>query len=79
MTIGNSQGICIAKTFIEQTGLGEEIEIEVSGNTLVIRPNRPPRSRWGDAFHSLAAVGDDELLDSETIQISRWDDEEWEW
>ena len=77
--IGNSRGIRIPKPLIEQTGITEEVEIEVIGNTLVIRSAHAPRSGWGDAFHSMAAAGDDNLLDPEAVQISSWDEEEWEW
>lgn len=77
--IGNSQGIRIPKLLIEQTGIAEDVEIEVIGNTLVISSAHPARSGWDDAFHSMAAVGDDDLLESPAIQTSSWDEEEWEW
>ena len=77
--IGNSRGIRLPKTLIEQTGIDDEVEIEVSGNTLVIRPANSPRMGWGQAFLEMATVKDDELLDSGSIQLSRWDEEDWEW
>lgn len=36
--IGNSQGIRIPKLLLEQSGLGAEVEVNVEGDHLVIRP-----------------------------------------
>ncbi len=77
--IGNSRGIRIPKLLIEQSGIADEVEIELSGNALVIRSARPPRSGWEDSFRAMAAVGDDTLLDPGSIGATRWDEEEWEW
>lgn len=77
--IGNSQGIRIPKLLLEQAELGEEVELEVRGAQLIIRPVRGPRADWDDAFSKMAVRGDDRLLDAETVSPSRWDDEEWDW
>jgi antitoxin MazE len=76
--IGNSQGIRIPKPVLEQAGLCDEVEIDVRGNTLVIRPARRPREGWDAAFRDMAARGDDALLDRD-LPSSKWDEEEWEW
>lgn len=36
--IGNSQGIRIPRLFLEQSHLGEEVELELQSNQIVIRP-----------------------------------------
>ena len=77
--IGNSQGIRIPKLLLEQAGLGEEVEIEARGGQLVIRPLRGPRADWDDAFSKMAVRGEDQLLDAESINPTRWDTEEWDW
>lgn len=76
--IGNSQGVRIPKLFLEQTSLGEEVELEVQGNQIIIRSSTFPRQGWEEAFREMAANGDDRLLDGE-VQASRWDAEEWQW
>ncbi len=76
--IGNSQGVRIPKLFLEQTSLGEEVELEVQDNQIVIRPATFPRQGWDEAFRRMAANGDDRLLDND-VQTSRWDEEEWRW
>jgi len=75
--IGNSRGVRIPKPLIEQTGLGEDVEIMVRGNTLVICSAARPRSGWAEAFRDMAAHGDDNLLDQP--RATRWDEDEWRW
>ncbi|MHC4469617.1 MAG: AbrB/MazE/SpoVT family DNA-binding domain-containing protein [Planctomycetota bacterium] len=77
--IGNSRGIRIPKPLLDQTGLGEEVEIEVEGDSLVVRPARRARDGWSTAFRRMAETGDDLLLDGDVPSATQWDDEEWEW
>ncbi len=78
--IGNSQGIRIPKPILEQIGAGEDVELAVEDNQIVIRPAANPRQGWGEAFRRMAESGDDALLigGEESIEHS-WDDEEWRW
>jgi antitoxin MazE len=75
--IGNSRGVRIPKAIIEQTGMSDEIEMEVRGSQLVIRAANHPRAGWDEAFAAMAARGDDKLLDPSTP--TEWDETEWEW
>jgi antitoxin MazE len=60
--IGNSQGIRIPKTVIEQCKFGREVVLSVEDGRLVVAPKRRPRDGWdADAF-KCAAAGDDGLL-----------------
>ena len=77
--IGNSQGVRIPKPLLEQSGLGEEVELAVQQDQIVIRPSRRPREGWEEQLRLLVALGEDQLLDSETPSLSSWDAEEWEW
>lgn len=77
--IGNSQGIRIPKIIIEQCHLGADVELEVEDEKLIIRSASFPRQGWEDKFKSMAAAGDDSLLDSEITSQSSWDEEEWQW
>ena len=76
--IGNSQGIRIPKPLLEQTGLADEVELEVHDSTIVIKPAGQPRDGWDEAFSKMAEHGDDALLDP-TIIDSEWDNSEWTW
>lgn len=77
--IGNSQGIRIPKPLLEQTGISDDVELEVKQNQIIIRPVSNPRAGWDDAFEAMAKMGDDGIIDEiENISHS-WDDNEWQW
>jgi antitoxin MazE len=77
--IGNSQGIRIPKTLLEQCRLGGTVELEVHKDHLVIRPVVKPRSGWEESFRRMTQQGDDVLLDRESLPRTQWDETEWEW
>lgn len=78
--IGNSQGIRIPKIILEQSGFGEEVELEVSNRQLILRPARHIRQGWENEFQAMAEKKDDRLLDEEYLaNQSSWDTDEWEW
>jgi antitoxin MazE len=77
--IGNSRGIRIPKILLDQAKLGDEIEVEVQGDKLVVRSVRTPRQGWDDKYAEMALRGDDKLLDSESGLTGNWDKDEWEW
>lgn len=77
--IGNSQGIRIPKPLLDQSGLRDEVELEVEPGRIIIRAAARPRAGWDAAFRSMAEHGDDALLDPEIGRATAWDEEEWEW
>lgn len=79
VNIGNSRGIRIPKLLLDQAELRDEVEIEVQGDQLIVRPVRGPRQGWDEQFAEMAERGDDRLLDPETVALSSWDKDEWEW
>ena len=76
--IGNSQGIRIPKVLLEQSGLGEEVDLEVQDAQIIIRSAERPRQRWEKAFRSMAEHADDRLLDEDLTGQSHWDRDEWQ-
>ncbi len=76
--IGNSQGIRIPKLLLEQTSIGEDVELVAEDGNLIIRAAGNPRSGWDQAFKSMAERNDDKLLD-QAIVDHEWDEENWEW
>ena len=77
--IGNSQGVRIPKPILEQTGIKEDVELEVEKNQIIIRPISNPRVSWDFAFKTMAEKDDDMLIHG-TENISHpWDEEEWQW
>lgn len=79
VAIGNSQGVRIPKILLEQSKLSGEVELEVCGESIVIKPARKPREGWGEMFRkALAEDGEDEEFFGEDV-TNRFDEEEWEW
>lgn len=80
ITIGNSKGIRIPKSFIEEGKLTGEVEIELRQDGIFIKPVKKVRENWDDAFKKMAVAGDDKLIDAENLKNqSSWDEEGWEW
>ena len=77
--IGNSRGIRIPKTLIEQCGLEDTVQLEVEHGCLVVRAAEKARLGWDEAFRRMAEHGDDELLDREASSQTDWDTAEWDW
>ena len=77
--IGNSHGIRIPKTILEQTGIMNDVELEIEKNHIVIRPISNPRTGWNTAFKAMADKDDDTLIDGETNISHTWDEKEWQW
>ena len=76
--IGNSRGIRLPKAVIQEIGLGEEVVLEASRGSLVVRPVSKPRAGWEGAFQEMARRGEDRLIDAD-LASTAWDREEWEW
>ena len=77
--IGNSRGIRIPKTLLEQCRLGDTVELAVRNDHLVVRSARRPRAGWEEAFRRMAQEGDDKFIDKEFLSATQWDRTEWEW
>lgn len=77
--IGNSRGIRLPKAILTQCKLEDAVELEVEDNRLVVRPAKAPRAGWDQAFATMAAHGDDALLDHDTLKPTDWDKSEWRW
>ncbi len=76
--IGNSQGVRLPKTWLEASGIIDNIEILLDKGQIIIRPI-PEKSRqnWAESFQQMAKNHDDKLLDEEIT--THWDNQEWEW
>jgi antitoxin MazE len=77
--IGNSQGVRIPKPLLDQTGIGEDVELEVSESQIILRPISNPRPGWEAGFKTMAKKGHDALIIGENTFAHSWDEEEWQW
>jgi antitoxin MazE len=75
--IGNSRGIRIPKTLLDEADLPEEVELRAQPGRLVVQGVRRPRSGWAAAAKRMRAGGDDRLLDKATS--TKFDCKEWGW
>lgn len=77
--IGNSKGIRIPKTVLDELGFDGDLELVVRAGKLVLSRARRPREGWDRAFAAMAKRGDDRLVHGEQPKASGWDRKEWEW
>ena len=75
--IGNSQGIRLPKTVLQQCGLKDEVELEIESDQIIIKSVKNPRQGWAEAFQKMSKKQDDTLIDVE-VQ-NEWDKKEWVW
>ncbi len=76
--IGNSRGIRIPKSLIEQCGLGDTVDVRIEGDCLVISPQRRMRQGWEESFRAAGpAIGDE--LPLEEVAQNEFDRKEWQW
>jgi antitoxin MazE len=77
--IGNSRGFRIPKLILEQTGIGDDVEIDVEKNKIIIRPVKNVREGWDESFKIMGEKGDDQsIIDDRNISHA-WDEKEWRW
>lgn len=75
--IGNSRGIRIPKSILQQLKIEGKIELEVHDKEILLRPiNRKPRENWAQEFVKMHENADDKLLIND---LEDQDDFQWEW
>lgn len=72
--IGNSQGIRIPKPLLEEAGLGDEVELRITEEGIVLERLASCRVGWAEAAQELGREGDEDAFLS-----THFDDAEWEW
>lgn len=79
--IGNSQGVRIPKTIIEQAGLaGQELEFAVIAEGLLIKPiHKQPRQEWEQRIREALQLHGNETADIEWLDAPLTEDNDWEW
>jgi antitoxin MazE len=77
--IGNSQGVRIPKTLIEQCHLCSEVELEPREGYLILKSTKRSRAGWSQAFESMSKYGDDAMINGDVVLENKWDKIEWKW
>jgi antitoxin MazE len=60
--IGNSKGIRLPKSIIDQYNIQAEMEIILNEHDITLKPINKAREGWEEAFRQMHANGDDQLL-----------------
>jgi antitoxin MazE len=75
--IGNSKGIRLPKSILEQCDITDKVELEVHDKEITLKSiKKKIRDGWGEKFREMAENGDDKLAIDDSIDI---DMKNWEW
>ncbi|MDH5666763.1 MAG: AbrB/MazE/SpoVT family DNA-binding domain-containing protein [Nitrospira sp.] len=75
--IGNSKGIRLPKTLLQEAQLEDEVELQAEPGRILISKATKPRTGWAEAAERMHAHDEDRLLDPATP--TRFDKDEWKW
>ena len=65
--IGNSRGVRLPKTIIQEAGLGRDLDITIEGGAVVIRSAGHPRRGWAEDAQKCRAADDDSFEDWDVV------------
>lgn len=75
--IGNSKGIRIPKTILNQCNIENEIDLEVENGKIIMYPiSKKPRENWDKYFKQMKENKDDKLIIDDKIDLEM---DNWEW
>ena len=78
--IGNSIGVLIPKTMLVTCGITDEVEMEVLGDSIMLRSTKKKvRDGWDEAFEQAIANGDEPENDMFEGMKNAFDDSDWTW
>lgn len=75
--IGNSRGIRLPKSILEQCHIKNHVEVEVQDEKITIRPLKKPREGWAEQMKLMHERGEDKLLIPDVFDDDSTED--WEW
>jgi antitoxin MazE len=75
--IGNSRGIRIPRTLLDEANRPDEVEVHAQPGRRVVRAARHPRGAWAAAAKCMRTYSDDRLLDESTP--TGFERDAWEW
>jgi antitoxin MazE len=75
--IGNSRGIRLPKTLLQEAQLEDEVELQAEPGRILISKSAKPRAGWAEAARRMRERNEDHLLDPSIP--THFDKEEWKW
>jgi antitoxin MazE len=75
--IGNSQGIRLPKSILEQLQIDTKVDMEIEDDKIILKSvNKSPRKNWEKKFEQMHLNSDDKLFIEDSVDL---DMEDWEW
>ena len=60
--IGNSKGLRLSKSILEQYNIYEKVEVIIEKGRIIIKPIEKPRKNWESSFKQMRKQNDDRSL-----------------
>lgn len=77
IAIGNSKGIRLPKTILDQLNIVDSLDLEIENQHIILKPvAKVPRKGWDIAFSKMHEQNEDEILMAERFPSEVF---EWEW
>lgn len=78
--IGNSQGILLPRTLLQQAGIGSTVDIEITNGALILRAiKKHPREGWEEVFDKAAQSNETPENDFFDGLPNQFDQTDWTW
>lgn len=61
INIGNSKGIRLSKSILEQYNISGSIELKLEKGRIILQPKSAPRKGWSEKFRQMHLDGSDKL------------------
>jgi len=60
--IGNSKGLLLSKSILEQYNINDKIEVILEKGQIILKPIKKPRKNWEASFKQMRKENDDKLI-----------------
>lgn len=74
ISIGNSKGIRLPKSILEQYNITDTLELILEKGRIILKPKATPRKGWEKAFIQMHENGDDVLLIDDVFDDETFDE-----
>ncbi len=72
--IGNSKGLRLSKSILEQYNIQDKVELILEKGQIILRPVNRPRNGWDKAFKKMHDSGDDKSLMNDVFEDENLDE-----
>jgi antitoxin MazE len=72
--IGNSKGLRLSKTILEQYNIKDKVELIFEKGQIILRPVHSPRNGWDESFQKMHEKGDDKPLMNDVFEDETFDE-----